>query len=116
MQPGDTETLNSLPAPKPAASAPQSPTIADRTRWLFAGSDGLRAGWRLLIFVAIVFALRFGIHEILVVLHLSNPHPGIVDFSAGKVLVQDGLAFFCVLVATLIMGAFEKRSLGDYGL
>jgi membrane protease YdiL (CAAX protease family) len=85
-------------------------------RWLFTGSDGLRAGWRLLIFVAIVFALRFGIHEILVVLHLSNPHPGIVDFSAKKVLAQDGLAFLCVLVATLIMGAFEKRSLGDYGL
>jgi uncharacterized protein len=85
-------------------------------RWLLEGRRGLRAGWRLLIFVAIVFALRFGISRILRLLHLVRPHPAVVDFSAKTVFVQDGLAFLCVLLATLIMGAFEKRSLGDYGL
>jgi membrane protease YdiL (CAAX protease family) len=65
----------------------------------------------------ILFSLRFGISRTLRLLHVTNPHHNAAtDFSATTVLVQDGLAFLCVLLATLIMGAFEKRSLGDYGL
>jgi len=89
---------------------------AERLRSVFLGPSGLRALWRFLIFVAIVFGLRFGIHGILVLLHLSRQGATIVDFTAKTVLLHDGLAFFCVLVASLVMGAFEKRSLGDYGL
>jgi uncharacterized protein len=92
------------------------PPRVDRLKWVFWGPSGLRALWRLLIFVAVVFGLRFGISRILHLLHLVGPRPAITDFSAKTVLVQDGLAFLCVVLATLIMGAFEKRTLGDYGL
>jgi membrane protease YdiL (CAAX protease family) len=68
------------------------------------------------IFIALVFGLRFGLSRILHLLHLVRPHTGNIEFTAKFVLVQDGLAFLCVLLATLIMGRFEKRSLGDYGL
>jgi hypothetical protein len=88
----------------------------DRLKWVFWGPNGLRAFWRLTIFIAIVFGLRFGISRILRLLHLSQTHLTAADFTAKTVLLRESLGFLCVLVATLVMGAFEKRSLADYGL
>jgi len=114
MPSGEIQTAEPL-SPTISPDVPLPPRV-DRLKWIFWGPNGLRALLRLAIFVAIVFGLRFGISRVLRLLHLVKPHPGIIDFSARTVLLQDGLAFFCVLVATLIMSAFEKRSLGDYGL
>jgi CAAX protease family protein len=113
MQPGETQTLEQLPTPVPDVPVAPQPS---RLQWIFLGPNGLRALWRLIIFIAIVAGMRFAISGILRLLHLVRPHPAVIDFSAKTVLVQDGLAFLCVLLATLVMGAFEKRSLGDYGL
>jgi hypothetical protein len=115
MQPEEMQTTDQLPSP----ARPDMPTSTrvDRLKWVFWGPGGLRAFWRLAIFLAIVVGLRFGISRTLRLLHLSKPHlTAVVDFSAKTVLLQDSLAFLCVLLATLIMGSFEKRSLGDYGL
>src|SRR5215468_6618409 len=115
MQPGETYTPEQPPIS--LSLDVTLPTRIDRLRWVFRGPNGLRAFWRLAIFVAIVFGLRLGISRTLRLLHLVKPHlTGAVDFSAKTVLLQDSLAFLCVLLATLIMGSFEKRSLGDYGL
>jgi membrane protease YdiL (CAAX protease family) len=115
MHLGDIQTTGQLPPPA-SPDIPKS-TQVDRLKWVFWGPDGLRAFWRLAIFVAIVFGLRFGISRTLRLLHIVKPHlPAAIDFSAKTVLLQDSLAFLCVLLATLIMGSFEKRSLGDYGL
>ena len=114
MQPADTQTAEQPPSTlTPAVPLPPS---VNRLKWLFWGPNGMRALWRLIIFVALVFGLRYGIHAVLRLLHLSRTHAAVVDFSAKTVLLQDGLAFLCVLLATLSMGAFEKRKLGDYGL
>jgi len=114
MPSGEIQIAEQL-SPTISPDVPLPPRV-DRLKWIFWGPNGLRALLRVAIFVAIVFGLRFGISRILHLLHLVKPHPGIIDFSARTVLLQDGLAFFCVLLATLIMGAFEKRTLGDYGL
>jgi len=114
MQPGEIQIVEQVP-PSPVPNVAPAPR-PNRIKWVFLGPNGLRALWRLIIFVAVVAGLRFGISRILRFLHLVRPHPPVIDFSARAVLVQDGLAFLCVLLATLIMGAFEKRSLGDYGL
>lgn len=114
MQPGEMQSVEQFPAsPVPDVAPAPGP---NRIQWVFLGPNGLRALWRLIIFVAVVAGIRFGISRILRLLHLVRPHPAVIDFNAKAVLVQDGLAFLCVLLATLIMGAFEKRSLGDYGL
>ncbi len=114
MQPGEIQTAEQLPSTfTPDVPIPHR---TNRLQWLFWGPNGLRALWRLAIFIAIVFGLRFGISRILHLLHLAKSHPGITDFTARTVLLQDGLAFLCVLTATVIMGVFEKRTLGDYGL
>ena len=114
MQPGETQTAEQ-PLSTLSSDVPLPPSV-NRLKWLFWGPNGMRALCRLLIFVAVVVGLRYGIHGVLRLLHLSRAHVGIVDYSAKTVLLQDGLAFLCVLLATLIMGAFEKRTLGDYGL
>jgi len=81
------------------------------------GPNGLRALWRLAIFVGLLAGFRYAVHLILQALHLSRNYSNPADsFTAEAVLVQEGVAFLCVLLATLIMGAFEERTLGDYGL
>jgi membrane protease YdiL (CAAX protease family) len=79
---------------------------------VFAGSHGIRAGWRLLIFLGIAVALaaafpwaasRMGYQP-----H-SGWHP--LDF-----LVSDGLGFLALLLAAAVMARIERRRVRDYGL
>ena len=80
---------------------------------IFKGPDGLRAGWRLLIYAALVFAFGYAASKIAdIFLHgrqpdASSPTVGIVTFSVG----------LCVLLlAAWIMSKIEGRRLGAYGL
>jgi membrane protease YdiL (CAAX protease family) len=85
--------------------------LAGVTKRVFLGEQGLRALWRLLIFVAILFVLHFAIGFFL------QPAKKFTEgFSAQTVMLWDGLRFVSVLIAAAIMGYFEKRSLADYGL
>jgi uncharacterized protein len=88
---------------------PQSSPI----RRIFFAPDGLRVVWRLTLFIALVMALR---SAVTFALHAFHVHLRATDFTARSEIVRDGLAFLVVLGATAIMGAFEKRSVGDYGL
>jgi len=116
MQSENLQTADPVQPISPPVTATAAASLTSRISWLFRGPEGLRALWRLAIFVAIVFGLRYGVHLILQLLHLSRSRGAITVSTAQTVLVQDGLAFLCVLGGTLIMGFFEKRSLGDYGL
>jgi uncharacterized protein len=100
------ETSSSLDA---AVPSPQ-PGFLKKT---FVGPNGLRAFWRLLIFVGMVGSIFFSINFLV---HRFRHHPAVLDFSARTVVRQDGLAFLVVLFAAAVMGHFEKRSLADYGL
>jgi membrane protease YdiL (CAAX protease family) len=106
------ELLSAQPVQQASPAVPIS--LKSRIQWAFWGQDGLRAFWRLLIFMAIVMSLRTGVGR---VLHLLHVHLGGAEtFTARSVLIRDGLAFLVVLAASAVMGAFEKRSLADYGL
>jgi membrane protease YdiL (CAAX protease family) len=109
MQSVDIQADPPIPPLPTSAPTAEVPKFTARLKWSFWGSNGLRALWRLLIFVAIVFGLRIPINRLL---HVS----AITDFTARTLLVQDGVAFLIVLAASAIMGAFEKRSLAVYGL
>ena len=107
MQSGDIQAAQPLSPPPASVTTPDFPQLTTR---LFRGPNGLRALWRLLIFVAIVFGLRLAVNRLL---HVGG---GVKEFTARAVLLQDGVAFLIVLAASAIMGAFEKRSLAVYGL
>jgi membrane protease YdiL (CAAX protease family) len=79
----------------------------------FAGPHGLRAGWRLLIYAALVFALGYGANKIAdALLHGEQP-----DASSPTVATVTLSVALCVLLlAAWVMGKIEGRSLADYGL
>ena len=80
---------------------------------IFLNSRGLRAGWRLLIFVGLFLGLGY-LANLLVdhVLHLKER-----SFLDPVGLISEELqALIQALIATWIMGRIERRRLGDYGI
>src|ERR1700689_3720540 len=89
-----------------------APTQPEPKNGILIGPSGLRAGWRLLIFIAIVFVL---------LIILGAVAPGILTmmskgFSPRNVIIQDLALFAIIAIATAIMCAIEGRDFGDYGL
>jgi len=82
-------------------------------RKIFFNSDGLRAGWRLLIFVGIFVGLQFlGDWTVPKVFHLKQRpflDPVGTIFDELQVLIQ-------ALIATWIMARVERRRFVDYGI
>jgi membrane protease YdiL (CAAX protease family) len=114
MSSSDSSALQ--PIPSQVQGEDQTlPSTSGRLRRLFVGPNGVRPVWRLLVFLVVVFGIRFGISGILRLLHLSH-HGQPIIFTPRLVLMQDGLAFLCVVAATAIMARWEKRPLGAYGL
>jgi len=93
---------------------------ASRLKPIFHGPNGLRAGWRLLIFVALVVVLLGSF--------LLIRNGGVQGFQearkhAGEVTVtplltggSEGMAFLLLCVAALMMGKIEHRKFSEYGL
>ena len=113
----------------PAAPSPPSPPSFEVCD-IFFGADGLRAGWSLLLYFALLAVLLFGsgtvVHKLL---HhraagrqpgaaaQASPQPGAASLLPPKtVMVDEGVPLFCVVVATWIMGKIERRATRVYGL
>ena len=87
-----------------------------RARDIFLGPLGLRSGWRLLIFLAIVTALQALFQKIVEVILRAR---GIVPpegLYAIVFLVQDAITLIGVVIATWVMARWEHRRLSSYGL
>ena len=79
-------------------------------RWPFVGERGLRGGWRVLIFIACFIAGSE-------LIEAWWPHAaGTGELQALPLLGHESLLLLLVVAATLLLGRFERRSLGDYGL
>ncbi|MGA2904707.1 MAG: type II CAAX endopeptidase family protein [Candidatus Korobacteraceae bacterium] len=81
-------------------------------RVIFVGSQGVRAGWRLLVF----FALLTVLSAAAVLLQRRFVHRVSFEFSAANIIRNESISFGILLIATAIMGRFEHRRLADYGL
>ena|SRR5579862_4378551 len=94
---------------------PQAPPAADSTtKRIFIGPNGLRAGWRLLIFMAIVMAMSKVAQMI-----IKRFFPAALDptqLTPMRIIAPD-LLFCCILaVAAWAMSKIEGRRMGQYGL
>lgn len=87
-----------------------------RAQDIFLGGTGLRAGWRLLIFLAIVFALQVLSQEVVVVILKARGIVAPEGLYAIVFLVQDAITLIAVVIATWIMALWEHRKLSSYGL
>jgi len=85
-------------------------------RKIFVGRGGIRAGWRLAIFLVIavgsIWLVHRGVKRIPGVARIF--HQGFLSPSL-EYFLEIPMAI-CLLVCCLVMARIEKRSLGDYGL
>src|SRR5258707_91232 len=99
-----------------------APRIMRRTlpfQGLWLGTNGLRAGWRLLIFLAVLISCLLGFRE--VVFHIPTVNRMFEPLREGRLVVSAALVpefqfVLSLLVAVSVMSRIERRSLVDYGL
>lgn len=87
-------------------------------RQIFIGRSGLRAGWSLVIFIAVVaamFVIRNGILRWLAPGFGVDPQSHSNDPSAFLLLRQGSVAVF-IIAATFVMAKIERRGVASYGL
>jgi hypothetical protein len=96
---------------------PAPPAQPSTLRKVFIGKEGLRAGWSLLIFIAIFAAMGFCVRIIGHKLHAPDPSalkPGMEIPPLTGILFQ-GLNCLVVLLITWIMSKIERRPISVYG-
>ena len=81
-------------------------------RRIFFNADGLRAGWRLAIFIGIAFVLGRGEFWLVRRVHLAER----LFLDPIGIITGELLSLVPILIATMIMGRIEKRRLRDYGI
>jgi hypothetical protein len=84
---------------------------------MFRGPNGQRAGWRLLIFFAIIFALFLVLGTVLRILHIDTMNQA----SAGQLTpvglsITEGTILLFAAIAAFIMSKIERRRFSQYGL
>lgn len=82
---------------------------------LFIGPRGLRAAWRLLIFLLMLVAMGAGARAI-IIRFLIPAGFAPEKFTPSSVAVQDAFFIFIVAVAAWVMSKIEGRKIGQYGL
>jgi membrane protease YdiL (CAAX protease family) len=102
-----------------AAHPTAQPVLAAQPSMLhkvFLGPDGLRAGWSLLIFfallAAVISAMSFVNHK----LHPPTPRTSSNTIGARFTLINESIPFLALLLVTWIMSKIERRRNSVYGL
>lgn len=113
-EPEDLYQQNDAVNPSNGQASAESPSMLRR---IFLGADGLRAGWSLAIFIAIVASLAFTINFTLRKMGVPNPGatPG-AEISPRFGILNEGSSFLLVLLVTWIMSRIERRPISGYGL
>jgi len=113
----DEKPLNLDETPAPAEPIP--PWQSSAFHKVFIGKEGLRAGWGLLIFFALLAAIMYG-----AVLLGDKLHPAASagaktaseSIAISHILVSEYVLFLITLLVTWIMSKIEQRRNGVYGL
>lgn len=95
--------------------APAQPSVI---RGIFIGKDGLRAGWSLLIFIALFAGIIYGVN-----VFAHKVHPGTANAAkAGfempvkMAIIGECFGFLMALLVSWIMSKIERRHISVYGL
>jgi hypothetical protein len=123
--------------PQPIPAEPETPPQPPLARRVFIGPFGLRAGWSLLIYFAILASIVFSaraIHDhnkskahqaaVAAAQAAGKPTPAAdspksapnAPMDVAQAIQQEGIAFTIVLVVSLIMALIERRRFTAYGL
>lgn len=106
-----------MPESSPQPGSAGIGSIEDRIAWLFAGPQGIRAGWRWLIFFCITGAFAGLLILAAVTAHILHlPSGKTPTFTAFSVLLQEGILVISMFAAAAIMSRIERRPMREYGL
>ncbi len=88
---------------------------------MFRGPNGIRAGWRVLIFAALVAAVGIGLGMAFMLVILLRGGRAASRFQASAptplgLSLSEAAMLLCTGVAALIMAKIERRQFGQYGL
>ncbi|MFZ0437758.1 MAG: type II CAAX endopeptidase family protein [Candidatus Sulfotelmatobacter sp.] len=95
---------------------PQTSTPPTAPNTFFRGPNGIRAGWRLLIFLAIVAGFSVLLGFVVRILRIGQLQTGISSITPSGLSVLEGSIFVLTAVPALIMARIERRKFGGYGL
>lgn len=98
------------PAPTGQPTPPPPGFVLYSPRQIFFGDHGLRAGWRFLLYVLMAVGFSFAIAFLLRPLS-QKLHPRL-----WYDLVKEAGEVVAVILPAMVLGVYEKRNLGDYGL
>lgn len=103
------------PSPMNSAASLPVPRKTSTAHAIFLGPNGLRAGWRLAIFLLILFGLSSGLRLLAKLLHASfgGNQASLTPLGAG---IAAGTGFLFTSIAAWIMSKIEGRKFGQYGL
>jgi uncharacterized protein len=107
-----TPNISNTPAGEPPPAAPES-SLLNR---IFLGPKGLRAGWRILLFLAICVAIFFGLSLIKPLQHFLQSQSVKGGVPPLLAILAELYQLIPVILAAAIMTLIEKRSFADYGL
>ena len=110
----DGITAGSVPVDEVTTAAPPRAPQRSVLEAIFVGPNGIRAGWRLLIYFCLLAALSAVVRLVASRLFAQpqrgqSPRPGVL-------LLSELVAFVVAVIASLIMAQIEKEKWGDYGL
>ena len=113
-------SMSSQPNPLSADSAfNPAPPPASAVRMVFLGPNGLRAGWRILIFIALFVGqgkvLNIVLHKIPAVVAM---HKGLAGdmMTPGVLMFDEGLSVALLLLTAFWMTLIEEHTFADYYL
>lgn len=116
--------MPSTPIPENSPNLSPAPPSSPALRSILLGSDGLRAGWSLLLFFALLTVLLLPLQAALRHQRPATPantaaatspsRPA--ELPASGTIRQDGLLFLVVLLSSVALSRIERRPLSAYGL
>ena len=110
--------MNDFEPPRPDKIAPQTPPSKSSSFLLesiFLGPQGVRAGWRAALYVALFLFLISGVAMAGGLLHIAAfGQNGTI--TPAVLAAQEGLAALCAVAAALILARLERRRFADYGM
>jgi len=89
-----------------------SSTFSHQLSKIFLNAEGLRAGWRFLLYMLIVVGLFLGVKVLWTQFHRSTPG----TFSFESLLFSEMIGFISAFGAAVVMSFIEHRPVGCYGL
>jgi hypothetical protein len=87
-----------------------------RLRWVFIGSQGLRAGWSVLLFVMLTLLFLFALGSAATMIFRNLPHTNAGSLTPFRVIVGGVIEVLAILGAGALVALIERRHILDYNL